>query len=253
MATVLESDKYKLGGSDDRVSTDKGLYPGLYEVGTSLTLIPVDSSDSSLVGYWKFDEGSGTSAYDASGKGNNGTWNGTGTHYTTGKVGSYAGQFNGSDAYVNLGGTPSLKPIIVTLSFWAKINSYNTDPTYKPLVGFYYTSGMKSYGIDEDSFRIAVIDSSQKAITFTHKSLGEWHYYTITYDKQNLIGYIDGVQTGAPVASTLSLGYGGYLYAGKLYDTYPTGPPLNGLVDDIRVYNRALSAAEVLALYNATK
>lgn len=74
LTAFLTSNKYKMGGGTDKSSTDNGSYPDLYELGTDLTLLPV-SRDPSLVGYWKFNEGSGTSAYDASGKGNNSTLN----------------------------------------------------------------------------------------------------------------------------------------------------------------------------------
>ena len=52
------------------------------------------------VGYWKMDEGTGNPA-DSSGNGNNGTWNGTGSHWTNGKYGK-AGNFDGSSDYVSL-------------------------------------------------------------------------------------------------------------------------------------------------------
>src|SRR3989344_7491214 len=54
--------------------------------------IPEDTMTRGLVGYWGFDEGSGTVAHDASNYANTGTWSGTVSHWTTGKTGG-AGQF----------------------------------------------------------------------------------------------------------------------------------------------------------------
>src|SRR3989338_11291770 len=79
---------------------------GAITKGTDLTLSPL-FNPSGLVGYWKFDEGTGTSAADSSGNGNRGTWGGTGSHWVTGKVGN-AGQFNGTDDYVSAPYTSSL-------------------------------------------------------------------------------------------------------------------------------------------------
>ena len=57
------------------------------------------------VGYWHFDEGSGTIAYDSSGQGNNGTI--YGATWTSGKVGG-ALEFDGKDDYVEVPDNPSL-------------------------------------------------------------------------------------------------------------------------------------------------
>ena len=68
------------------------------------------------VGEWKFDTGSGATAYDTSGNGNDGTWNGAGLHWTPGKFGK-AGSFNGTNDYVGIGTAISS---VKTVSFWIK-------------------------------------------------------------------------------------------------------------------------------------
>ena len=103
LATAMESAKFKMGGGADQASKDGGPYPGLYEEGTNLSLLPIDYGDSSLVGYWKFDEGgTPTTATDYSGSNTVGSWAGTGAHYAQSpvKVGSYSAQLNGSDDYL---------------------------------------------------------------------------------------------------------------------------------------------------------
>ena len=67
LSTTLEAAKNKMGGANDRVSTDGGGMPDLYETGINLTLNPVDYGDTSLVGYWNFEEGAGGALYDRSG------------------------------------------------------------------------------------------------------------------------------------------------------------------------------------------
>jgi prepilin-type N-terminal cleavage/methylation domain-containing protein len=77
-----------------------------------------------LVGYWPMNEGTGSSTLDQSGNGNNGTWSGTpigsnGTYYTGGIVGNYAGDFNGSNDYVNLGSSATLQVPTISVFAWA--------------------------------------------------------------------------------------------------------------------------------------
>jgi len=98
LTAMLESDKYA-----DVAINDGDSFPGVYSRRTSSAPLTPGTRDKGLVGYWKLDEGSGTTVYDSSGKGRNGTWYGTGTHYATpGKVGPYTGQFNGIDDRVAL-------------------------------------------------------------------------------------------------------------------------------------------------------
>ena len=105
MTALMESTKRKMGGDKDVVSIDGGQYPELLEVGSKLKYTPI-TRDPSLVGYWSFEEGLGSAtSTDYSGNGNNGTWYGTSTQYAAGKVGTWAGSFNGSSDYINLGST----------------------------------------------------------------------------------------------------------------------------------------------------
>src|SRR4030042_6016194 len=70
----------------------------LYKLSQPKMLAPTKTG---LVGYWSFEENTGTKVGDMSNSGNYGTWNGTGSHWTTGKFGN-GGSFNGSDDYVNV-------------------------------------------------------------------------------------------------------------------------------------------------------
>lgn len=106
-ATALEAARNQMGGSTDKTASDKGSLPSFFEIGNNLTLLPVDYGDSSLVAYLKFDEGSGTTVYDYSGRNNTSTlfsspsW-ATGCH----KAGCVL--FNGTSNYGIIGVTSSL-------------------------------------------------------------------------------------------------------------------------------------------------
>ncbi|HUZ45945.1 MAG TPA: type II secretion system protein [Terriglobia bacterium] len=149
MTADMESQKYGMGGSHDVVTKDGGQYPDLYEVGSDLSLDPVDYNPS-LVGYWKLDEGSGTIAYDSSRYGNDGTWHGTqaGTsgYYSPGMAEQWAGYFSGTSTnYVSVPNTPALHLASLgqaTLMAWVKSNGTWSSSNYGR-VGFiskYYTN-----------------------------------------------------------------------------------------------------------------
>ncbi|HUX35792.1 MAG TPA: LamG-like jellyroll fold domain-containing protein, partial [Candidatus Paceibacterota bacterium] len=233
--------------------------------GSDLNLSPLFSSNG-LVGYWKFDEGQGTSTQDSSGNGNTGTWNGTlGSQWTTGKIGG-AGQFNSSlGNYVNIPDSTSLHfgTNSFTVSLWMQFPTGAVNPYWSFGKGNGY-SGV-GYGIAhwttgnpispgmfvDDGSRICSPSCGVSSYAAS-VARGNWIYYTWVIDRNadvvkeysnGVYGSsvsIAGLGTFDDTASPLELGgMGGNRYNGKL--------------DDVRIYNRALSAAEIMALYNATK
>jgi len=245
LTAFLTSDKYKMGGSTDKSSKDGGSYPELFEIGNNLSLLPVNR-DSSLVGYWKFDEGSGTTVYDASGHNATGTWSGTGSHWVTGVVGSYAAQFNGTNDYMNIPDSSDIRlngPF--SISFWERQVSFvNTYPGFMikgnavtdGYLIFYMSNGYITYKRNNDNRTPGAVVSS----VFKHVA--------ITYDNANLRFYVDGLlaYSVGPIAYPTNSGTGVLNF--RKGDEYG-----NEIMDDVRIYNRTLSAAEIQAIYNATK
>ncbi len=92
---ILESDKYR---SD--ISVIKENLPGVIAKGTNLTLSPI-YNNSGLVGYWTFEEGTGTSTQDKSGNGNNAIFYGGSSYSSTEKVGNYSIDFDGTGDYIS--------------------------------------------------------------------------------------------------------------------------------------------------------
>jgi prepilin-type N-terminal cleavage/methylation domain-containing protein len=265
----MESSKYKLGGSNDVISSDGGTLASVYEKGTGLGLEPLDYGDSSLVGYWPMNEGSGstsgvTQAYDRSGNGNNGTWYGTpaGTsgYYSPGKVGAWAGTFDGSTNYLDLGAAYSSyvgSPVSVssasmpsyTISTW--MNSPTTLPSGQHQVVF----GKVGFSAGILSAECSLWDSSGAQHLINYSPLPQantWYLMTMTYNQSTQIAtcYENGSALGTINMASLTfralnvhLTIGGGVGSGYFA----------GLIDDARIYNRALSAAEIQAMYNAGK
>ncbi len=246
-----ESDKYKMGGSNDKTSKDNGAYPELYEIGSNLTLLPV-SRDSSLVGYWKFDETSGA-LYDSSGHGNSGTQSGGVTYGATGKVGN-ALSFDGSDDYVDCGNVAILNFTIgnFTVGAWIKTSDVASTIFSKgSLAGSGYIFWINSGGTIGMS-ALTVESAWSDYFSSFNVNDDKWHHVVFTRSGTSLAIYVDGVKSNLPTlnGNTISGASG---YTAKIGKDLAGGYEFNGLIDDVRIYNRALSGAEISAIYNATR
>ena len=205
-----------------------------------------------LVGYWKMDETATTSgAIDSSGNGNNGTYHGTAST-TGGKFGN-GGVFDGDSDYINFdkGENLTSKNSLITLSAWVNPNSFVggtiLDKAYNTEVEFNMDclgSGNVSFSVynnNGDQFRV----DSNKAISLNH-----WTHVLGVVDGSKMRLYIDGVLqddanniNGALNQSTIDV----YLGADKGIITADNF--FNGQIDEVRIYNRALSPDEVKKLY----
>jgi prepilin-type N-terminal cleavage/methylation domain-containing protein len=240
LAAILESQKYA-----SQEALDGGSDPASYEAGSDLTLAPFMHG---LVGYWNFDEGGGTTVADTSGYGNTGTWNGTSTtrYVTPGKNGSSAGFFNGSSDYVDVPYNSSFAGTAAsTICGWGKTTTGGAVAGIKAAHNYLSQTGGGWWNTTQPA------DFGYPAIL--NMANGQWHYTCLAYSSSD--GYLRGYADGQQVWITF---YGGSLGVGT-NDTVLGARPqsfnvfFNGNLDDIRIYNRALSAAEIAAVYNATK
>ncbi|MHA1329652.1 MAG: DUF2341 domain-containing protein [Candidatus Hodarchaeales archaeon] len=195
-----------------------------------------------LVAYWRFDEGSGNTAYD--------------THhiaYPTNKDGTKflnALSFDGVDDYVEVPHSDSLEGMEkITISMWAKwVNK--TTPSEQWL---YRNPGC--YGLRQMNGIINyIVIYGQNATVYINPNYeiieGEWHNFVIVYDSvdKTLDFYVDGLlhthgtnkDGGLVGASSYNLLIGAYSDAHYFF---------NGTIDEVRIYNRALSDEEIQKLY----
>lgn len=93
---------------------------------------------SDLVGYWNFDEATGTTAADSSGNGNTGTLIGAVTHATdlpttSCFINTHSLSFNGTGGYVSIPDNPTMDPAnAITISFWMKANTVSNGRRRHP-------------------------------------------------------------------------------------------------------------------------
>lgn len=207
-----------------------------------------------LVGYWGMNEGTDTRLYEPV-NGNNGTANG-GPPWQTGtncKIGACL-SFDGVDDYVDAGNHSSLVlGTNMTIAVWLYPSANVAD--WVRLVGK-GNSTYRNYGLWRESdgdllFQIYSAGGGGNcwnnlgAGDVLNAPIGVWTHFAATYDGSNMKVYTNGVlrktcpYTQTPYTSNdpLTIGYAGY-------HTY-----FNGRIDEVRVYNRALSDSEIADMY----
>jgi fibronectin type 3 domain-containing protein len=208
---------------------------------------------SGLVAAYGFDTGSGTVAPDQSGNGNNGTltnatWAGAGA----GKYGD-AVSFNGTNAYVSVPHTASLAlTTAMTLDAWVKpttlsAGDWNTV-VFKERTGYYGWALYANTGNNRPSAN-AYTTADHDLRGTSQVSVGVWTHLAATYDGNVLALYVNGTQVATTVATGNLISATGAL---KIGGNAIWGEYFNGLIDEVRVYNRALSAAEIQADMNTS-
>lgn len=207
-----------------------------------------------LVGYWTMNESSwnGTSGEvkDSSVNSNNGTAQNGATTTSSSKY-SYAGSFDGSNDYVSIPHNSGLNSM-QTVSAWIKTNSQNTvqsivQKKQAATGGQYYALYIDSN--NNVTFYINGATAGNGASTPTNSiTTGTWTFVVGTYDGSTIKTYINGQSSGTPVSLTA----GDYSNSNNFYigiHASTTAQKFNGTMDEVRVYNRALSADEVTQLY----
>ena len=208
-----------------------------------------------MVGYWPFDGNDVTDkVYDRSGNGNHGGFYGgsTSSAKTIGKVGQ-ALTFDGTDDYVQQSSALGLTAYPFTLSAWIKTTTGTS--TLAIISTFNDTTSsniFKSIGIEDGKANLYISNAS-RFIADTPINDGKWHHVVgvFTSDTSKDI-YVDGVKDRTTIGTssvfnpTLDI-----FCVGRACDSTPSSY-FPGSVDETRVYNRALSASEILRLYNNT-
>ena len=225
-----------------RVDTFNGAAWITGPVWTFTTMPVITVADPNLVGWWTFDEGAGATAADWSGHGNHGKIEGS-PQWVDGFDGT-ALKFDGVDDLVNCGDLPSLSITgNITVMCWIKVAAFNRswetilakgDNSYRMSRGPQYGSAIH-FGCNGPS--------GGNLSGFTTVTTDTWRHVALVYDGVNKIIYIDGVED-TRVASAGDISVSTYpLYIGA--NSQQGSRNLTGLVDDVRIYNKALTPADI--------
>jgi hypothetical protein len=217
--------------------------------------------------HWKLDEGTGLSAADSSGNGNTGVLQ-NGPAWVSGKIGTglvFDGSPTGGDDIVNAGSGASVLNLgAITVAAWIKVGSAgeagNPGRIVHKAIGTAPTNGWQfvTQGTNQIGFAVDYATTDLVRVSAANAyPLGTWHHVVVTWDgtpsAANALMYVDGNAVSSYATTTDAAGsrvsdLGANIYLGN----EPNGDrTLDGSLDDVRVYNRALSLAEVRAIYRA--
>lgn len=204
----------------------------------------VHAASTGLVAAYAFNEGSGTIVTDSSGNGNNGTTSGA-TWTTAGKFGG-ALSFNGTSSRVAISDSASLHLSTgMTLEAWVSPSSVPTnwqDVVYKENDIYFLEAGS---GVTNNPPAVGATFAShgnQFMPGVSALAAKTWTHLAATYDSATLRLYVNGVQVASRsisdslTSSTKALQIGGDAAFGQYF---------RGIIDEVRVYNRALSTSEI--------
>lgn len=264
LTALIESNNNKIS---EVAINDGGRMPGVFEVGTDLGLGPF-TRDNGLVGYWAFDEGSGITAYDYSGQGNNRTLVGSPTwevsancrnkgmciSFSINNVAQYANAGDPASGILDFSALDSF-----SFSIWLNISQMESSfdlfwkGGWSGVGGAGYrvvlnTSGQPScYYADGDT------SGAETASTATVVYDSSWHLITCVMDRSSgkFSIYVDGIYKSAD--TNLTEGSAKSNTSSSFVGESSASYEVNGFIDDVRIYNRALSVDEIRAIYGATK
>lgn len=199
--------------------------------------------DSGLVAYYPFNG----NANDASGNGNNGT--NFGATLTSDRFGTSNKAYSFNSNYIEIPNSPSLQSPVnsMTIAFWTNISQW-----VQSSAGFMAksnTTSLGQYGSIATNTPYIQFDLGGQYVRITrYFALNTWYFVCLKWDGQKVKLYLNGDVydstnfSGALPVDNNPLILGKHTPGGTRF--------LNGKLDDIRIYNRALKDSEISGLYN---
>jgi hypothetical protein len=214
---------------------------------TAAPATPTPAPTDGLIAWWKFDEGSGTVANDSAGNGNNGKLVGS-PQWVDGRAGK-ALEFNGKTDYVDT--LVDVQPGAMPSTTW-------TAWVYPMRVKFHERQFIlsdntgkwaRSIFVAADAARFGVFTGDSHPWLAAPADVNQWQFVAVVYTSDNILFYRNGeayswnhppkgMTSDHPVQIGRNPGFGGF-YKGR--------------VSDVRIYNRALSEAEIQAIQSGTQ
>ena len=206
-----------------------------------------------LVSYWKLDEAGGTTAYDSVGFNHGNVY---GAQWTDGRIGS-ALSFDGSGDFVSVPHDASLNITgDITISAWVYVT---IGGSYQAIVTKCVRGGPRDNPFDfrtntsaEPQLAFVRADAlrHERVYSRTRISLGEWHHVVVRVENKVPDFYIDGVDAGKWADTTFTKTPTGNIRP-LLIGARDDGLYFNGKIDEVAIYDRALSAEEIRQVYES--
>ncbi|MBL7186160.1 MAG: LamG domain-containing protein [Phycisphaerae bacterium] len=217
-----------------------------------LGLILTSTTQAENIGWWKFDEGSGTTAYDSSGNNHHAEVLGTpewvaglpgfgGALDFTNTRGANAGDFdptNGMGVFTiafwcRWDGTPGIQ------HFFTKSNGWASDTMMFQVE----VKGTHANPDIVDRFHLAYQSQPQAVLHLVPKN--EWAHMAMVFDGTNATGYLNGIDEAGPQPTGIGAPVAGPVWIGVAHNDARV---FQGILDDMRFYDRVLSESEIIAI-----
>jgi hypothetical protein len=225
-------------------------------------------STGEMVAWWKFDDGSGTVLTDSSGNGYDGTILGNPTWKTGSQYGGSGYlDFDGSDDYVDVNYLPDafLFPAQYTVSAWFRadggsyrdiFSAFDVDEGHGILIELRSSNDLPPGGlryVHRSPLGISNQQINESIYTTTGYSDGLWHHVAVVRESDtSRLVYVDGQVAASDTNATSVLDEPVRVFLGQLRPSNMSRW-WNGGIDDVRIYNYALSEAEIKAMYEDGK
>jgi len=228
-------------------------------------ITPTEPSQAGLIGHWQFDEGSGNTTADSSGNGHHGTisgatWTGPGWDST-----GYCLDFDGQGSDRVSVGSFDVAGNAISIACWFKADNLDTPGNDPRMISKAIAGSNQDHWFMVSSSRVG----DEKRLRFRLKTDGDtgelkagpggtietdvWTHVAATWDGETMRIHKNGVEVG-------SLAKGGTLSTDSTVKVAignqpaDTGDrPFDGLIDDVRIYDQALSQEEIMWLAGRTK
>jgi hypothetical protein len=202
-----------------------------------------------LIAWWKLDDGFGNTAADSSGFGRNGRLIGD-PNWIDGITGG-ALEFDGDGDYVDVGKDPAFDiKNQITVSAWLKVNAFDKD--WQTVVAKGDRSWRLQRNWNKNTLEFAcsglVVPGSDWGPVYGNADVndGHWHHVAGVYDQEKIYLYIDASLDASTTATGTIRVDEEPVYIGE--NSQMTNRFWNGLIDDVRIYNYALTAEEISAI-----
>jgi hypothetical protein len=224
----------------------------------ALAGITSQSHAQTTAALWTFNAGSGTTATDSSGNNRTATLTGGAGWTSSAKIGAYALNLSGSGQYAQASGAAVNTSNSFTATAWVRLNSLSGYQTVLSIDGnnvsgfFLQLSGANGRFVFNRLASDSTAAASTVAVATAAPVTGTWYHVAGVYNKSaNTIAlYVNGVLQQS-VTYTPKWRAMGNTAIGRGRFNAGNVDFLNGSIDDARLYASALTAAQVLALYNA--
>jgi hypothetical protein len=219
---------------------------------------------SGLLVYYTFDSASGSDIPDQSGKGNTGKLSGisgTGYDFVAGKVGKALSLHKAGPGYVSVPSTVFAKATDITIAVWVNVTTPQNwqrliDVGVDAKISANTSTGTKYFNIvpknDGSNLLFSITTngySNEQKLSAASLSASTWTHVAVVLSSGAAKLYINGSEATNSTPPTLhpaDLGAIDYAFVGK--SQFSNDPAFDGVVDELRVYDRALPATEVQAL-----